>query len=350
MSLRHVQRGQPLRIPADDWNRIIDATRAHYEQMGRPAPVAARGRHHPGAGLPGVWVRNDTGSDLPLFGVAGLGSPLITPDQHLAEWQHNPSFSVTAVDAGLHGKGLFVVVLEPLATGAIGRAILHGVTPVRVDVTDEEHGFATVAEGQAALMSAVEGPAQILWRAGGTGEQWALVRLGIQPFVSPVRFGLVVDDWERNQTVVQVHPCQPDGSNADTEVTLELWLGSMHGSSDVDGFGGIVPDLRAGQVVQYLERDDGAYAGIAIDYKRSIDPDPHWFDFTPAPEGALTHVGPWVDDPASRAFDVVVDVEQESWECGRVRVYRAVMQWDSRGHTFDPAGFDTSDDWADVYV
>jgi hypothetical protein len=58
---------------------------------------------------------------------------------------------------------------------------------VKVDVTDEDHGYADVTDADATKLTSVSrGSAQILWKESGTGLKWATVRLGVPP--APFRY------------------------------------------------------------------------------------------------------------------------------------------------------------------
>jgi hypothetical protein len=75
--------------------------------------------------------------------------------------------------------GKFAVLLEPADDGRVARAWIAGVVTVLVDVLDDGDTYADVKDGSVAeLESAGYGSAQMLWREGGTGSQWAVVRLG----------------------------------------------------------------------------------------------------------------------------------------------------------------------------
>ena len=184
-SLRHVQRGQPLNIRADDWNRIVDATRAFYEQApgrGGPATVGTSGGRQASV----IRVKNASGQDQPRFAVLGIDGPIIPPDEHEAEFQRQVALSCVTPTAehGASGGGRFVVLQEPLADGAIGRACVSGVTVVRLQVENEDDTIADVADGESAhLVSGTSGNAVILWKeAEGEGDtsggRWAIVRIG----------------------------------------------------------------------------------------------------------------------------------------------------------------------------
>lgn len=171
--LRHVQRGQPLRIPAADWNAIVDATRAHLEdQLGNGGTTTSGGKQ---AGV--VFVKNASGAAVDRFAVLGIGGPIITPTDNADEFKRQVAVSGVTPTSGHAGK--FVILLEPAPSGGIVRAVVAGVSIVKVNVIAAAHEFAEVKAGDAAkLDSAAQGTARILWKESGTGDKWAIVRLG----------------------------------------------------------------------------------------------------------------------------------------------------------------------------
>ncbi|MBR0197171.1 MAG: hypothetical protein IJQ34_03465 [Kiritimatiellae bacterium] len=74
----------------------------------------------------------------------------------------------------------YAVLLEPIAAGEIGRAMVLGVTPAKVIInsTDEDYVVPKADSSTGALESSATGTARILWRAGGAGEQWCVLQLG----------------------------------------------------------------------------------------------------------------------------------------------------------------------------
>lgn len=63
------------------------------------------------------------------------------------------------------------VVIEP----QLGRIIIDGVSRAWLNVKQAAHQHAKIVGGE--LQSATDGPVEILWRQGGLGNQWAVVRL-----------------------------------------------------------------------------------------------------------------------------------------------------------------------------
>jgi hypothetical protein len=180
LMLRAVRLGllprDPLVIPAAAYNAFIDAAldfrqrTAHLGQGAQPSFSQASI----------VLVRNDSGSNQNRMAVLGVDAPIIDPSANEEEFRNRVALACVAPEEGTH-EGRFVVLAEPIAHGKIGRAYAAGVCPVKVDVPDEEHEwrYAEIADGITAnLKVSMQGSAGILWRAGGTGVQWAVIRLG----------------------------------------------------------------------------------------------------------------------------------------------------------------------------
>ena len=72
------------------------------------------------------------------------------------------------------------VLLETIADNGYGLACVSGSTIVQIDVADETAAdLADIGDGVSAnLVTGTTGSARVLWRAGGTGVQWALVHMG----------------------------------------------------------------------------------------------------------------------------------------------------------------------------
>jgi hypothetical protein len=173
---KKVQSGDPLQIPARAYNAFIDA--AHdFQQRTRGLDSGAS----PGSRSTDIIrVRNDSGGDRQRFEILGIGDPIITPTDNVEAFKNQVAF-VGETPAVPDHLGRFVILLEPIADGKIGQALVAGVCPVMLDVPDEDHPYraAEVIDGDAtALTVGLAGSATILWRESGTGTKWAVVRLG----------------------------------------------------------------------------------------------------------------------------------------------------------------------------
>ncbi len=172
--MKKVKTGDPLAIPARTFNAFIDAARDHQDrQRGRDRGALRRLRQN---GI--VPVKNASGADRDRFDVLGIDAPLFTPTENEESFKNEPAVSgVVPVEADQTGR--FVVLLEPVKAGEIALGCALGVCPVHVDMQDEAHRFADVAEGVTGhLVSGPAGGAEILWAEAGTGVKWALVKVG----------------------------------------------------------------------------------------------------------------------------------------------------------------------------
>lgn len=171
--LKKVRPGQALHIPATGYNAFVDAARAHKAQS-----QGGRGQAPPPRGSGIVPVKNSSGGDRDRFDVLGISDLVYDPTENLEEFKSNPAIDgVTPATTSHVGK--FVILLEPIPDGRIGRGLLVGVTPVKVNFAAADDTHADVADGQEGyLASGTSGAATILWKEDGTGEKWALVKLG----------------------------------------------------------------------------------------------------------------------------------------------------------------------------
>lgn len=180
--MKKVRAGEPLRIPASTFNTFIDAARDYRNRThGMGAGAAARA---PGVDTGRILVRNDSGADADRFGILGIDSIVISPTDNADEFKNRPILSLIAPAVPDHSEN-FVVLAEPLrheatvADRPIGEAVIDGITVVLVDVQDADHEFAVVVNAQSTkLQSASNGPVQIIYKEAGTGDKWAVVRLG----------------------------------------------------------------------------------------------------------------------------------------------------------------------------
>lgn len=173
-TLRKVNPGDPLSIPAATFNAFVDAARASQ----RARAIGAAGTSDTLSDQTTVLVRNDAGVDVPRFGVLGIGGPIFAPEDGLDEWFQQTSLKGVLPSSATH-HGRFVVTLEPIDAGKVGVACLSGLVLCRVDGFSGSARFADVADGQAGyLRAAPRGAAQILWREPGASQEWAIVRVG----------------------------------------------------------------------------------------------------------------------------------------------------------------------------
>ncbi|MBE3097140.1 MAG: hypothetical protein IMZ44_08410 [Planctomycetes bacterium] len=173
-ALKKVQPGDRLRIPAKTFNTMIDAAQDFLNRRHNAGPDALRDVRQPGI----VLVRNDSGSDLPRFGILGISGVLFTRTENATQFDNGPALTGTTPAAPDH-RGKFVIALQPIASGKLGRCAVAGIVPVQIAVTDEDHRFADISDGSCdTLASAPSGAARILYQESGTGTKWGLVLVG----------------------------------------------------------------------------------------------------------------------------------------------------------------------------
>lgn len=187
-AFKKVRTGEPLRIPAETFNAFIDAARDFKARRQSSVRDPAVEFHQTGI----IPVKNASGGDRERFDVLGIDRPIFTPADNLQSFLNQVAVVGVTPNEDEH-VGRFVVLLEPLREGAIGRGCISGVCPVRLNVLDEEHDWADVEDGETdSLKTGDAGGAFILWKSppgSGYGSygydygyyysnlRWALVRL-----------------------------------------------------------------------------------------------------------------------------------------------------------------------------
>lgn len=174
--LKKVKAGEPVRFGAKTWNAFIDAAEDFKNRTGGPGQRAELSSRESGI----VLVRNDTEAVQERFAILGINPPVILPTEDELEYQNQVVISGVVPLIGPH-DGKFVILAEPLSEGAIGRAYIDGVCPVKIqssgiasEVLADHMGLTTH------LCVYANGGATILWQeeGGGAKVRWAFVRLG----------------------------------------------------------------------------------------------------------------------------------------------------------------------------
>lgn len=166
---------------------MIDAARAHVDgqlNQGNQSELAFRQADI-------IKVRNQSGQDVDRFSVLGIDQPIISPTDNSREFKNQ--IAINAVIPTANHAGQFVVLLEPLKAGAIGRAWVSGVCPARVHMSAAWHTHVDIESTNVnELVSRPDGGAQILWRGVGSWDDselwddsqawdsqtlWAIIRL-----------------------------------------------------------------------------------------------------------------------------------------------------------------------------
>jgi hypothetical protein len=168
---RKVLPGDPLKIPAEAWNALVDLSQDQKNQ-----------RHDLLSQTEGssrqttlAKVRNQTGVDLDRFSIVALGTPIITPAANLTEFKRQVSFQGIVPGGGTGPR--FGVLLEPLKNNLIGTAAVGGCVITRVSVGTVAYAAAETIDGQNGYLRSVpHGPASVLWIESSGAVRWAVIR------------------------------------------------------------------------------------------------------------------------------------------------------------------------------
>jgi hypothetical protein len=165
------------------WNRAQDAADFVIAERARLAAAES----DPIDRAPNiVLIRNTTASTVERFGVLGISGVDINPSGgtlggsdeasvRAREFARRPVLTGVRPSTPTH-VDQFVIMLEPVAAGAIARAAISGCFPCRVRIMDTSHKFANIRNADTIqLQSASCGVLQLVWKEGGTGSRkWAL--------------------------------------------------------------------------------------------------------------------------------------------------------------------------------
>ena len=172
-----VNPGDPFQVRASTFNTMIDAAKAWKN---RQASTAGGPTKYSPPDTDVILVQNDSGADRERFDILGIDDVVINPTDNEEEFKSRVALSGVVANPATH-LGRFVVLLEPVADGKLGRACVSGVCPCEIDVIDASHKYADVnpdSGDRYTLASRQFGGAEILWKESGTGDKWAVLRLG----------------------------------------------------------------------------------------------------------------------------------------------------------------------------
>jgi hypothetical protein len=224
----------PLRgqISARAWNRAQDA--ADIVLGDRYGQSAAAQTDGPKPYTP-ILARNSTTGTVNRWGVLSVAGVVFTPSgatgNATQQFQDQPVLS-----GGLPtGGSSFVVAVEPIAAGKIGRVAVAGVVQAKINVVSESDTFATAKDGDLTqLTSSSSGEATILWKESGTGAgKWALVRFGAAG-AAGIRLGKVSGTWSKGSTVT-VTQWKGDGSTTVSGPSGPLTFTAINRAQTVTG-------------------------------------------------------------------------------------------------------------------
>lgn len=154
-----------------------------------------------------IKVKNTTSAAVPLGGVLALTVPVITPAQNRPEW--NSQIVMLGTAPG-NGATKICVTLEPLAAGAIGRAVIVGAVHTRIDSSDFESvtQFAAPLPSRTDAFRFADSGTPILWHSAPDED-------GIRDATILLDQGRLIERRDATGTTVNgcnVDHCVPEGS------------------------------------------------------------------------------------------------------------------------------------------
>ena len=174
--MEKVRTGEQVSIKAATWNAFVDAANFVKEaRQNRSANGVSAGLD---VGI--VRLKNGESTLYSRFSALVITGVCVTAETNEDEFTSCPPvFEGLKMTADREGKP-YAVLLEPIEAGAIGRAMVLGVTPAKVviNASDEDYAVPKADSSTGALESSATGTARILWKAGGSGEQWCVLQLG----------------------------------------------------------------------------------------------------------------------------------------------------------------------------
>lgn len=174
--MEKVRTGEKLVIKASTWNAFIDAANFVKEQRQNQFGSGLRS----GIGTGVVLVKNAESELRDRFTALVLNDIAVPPSANEDEFVSCPPVFIGQKMTDEREGKPYAILLEPIAAGEIGRAMVFGIIPAKVTISDAEDPYAvpTPNSSTGALQSDSTGVARILWKAGGTGLQWCLLQLG----------------------------------------------------------------------------------------------------------------------------------------------------------------------------
>jgi hypothetical protein len=184
----HVRPGDKLRIAAEQINFLNGLMRPDTGFASGPLAGVEPGKNV-------IMARNNTGGDVPRWGVMAIGGVEVNPtagDTQRRSFEEQPCITGTMPSATTGAA--FCIAVEPIKSGKIGRVAVAGVVQAKITVGSGVTGDrARPHASRETLELAADGPARVLWRPSGSGTVWGLVR--IDDGGSPIRIGKVDSDW-----------------------------------------------------------------------------------------------------------------------------------------------------------
>lgn len=174
--MKKVRSGESLTIPAATWNAFIDAANwvKNQEENRNSRGISS------GLGVGIVLIKNAEAELRDRFTALVISDVAVSPKDNEDEFLSCPPVFVGVKMTEARAGAAYAILLEPIESGEIGRAMVLGVTPALVSIQDAADTYVEPVPNSTtgALRSSSTGVARILWKAGSSGQVWALLQLG----------------------------------------------------------------------------------------------------------------------------------------------------------------------------
>ena len=203
-----------------------------------------------------VLVRNDSDLQCQRYNILQISGVAITPENSLSDFQRRPVFTGIVPGDTSGTESQLLICAEPIAPGQIGRAWIDGVITTQIDVTDNDHTYATMKPDDiTSLKSDESGPCCILWKESGTGIKWAVIKIGGGSGGGSVRWAFCSENAGDGNML----DCLLDTDITGTPVTVHFTL--LNCSDLKDGH----LTLTVGTPIPVMQRDKQWWCTIPIE-------------------------------------------------------------------------------------
>ena len=173
-----VAAGQAFVPRAGTWNAFIDAAR--YVKNMQGGMTVDGGKRQARAGI--VLVHNTSDDDMPVFAPMYISEPIVEVEDEetaLKFMDGLPAFTVDNFSEEEDLEKPLVILQQPVKANAMGKALIFGITPIRLvnsDADDENEYVVPGLEDNSAFETATSSNCRIIWKGEGD-ESWAIVQM-----------------------------------------------------------------------------------------------------------------------------------------------------------------------------
>ena len=130
--MNKVKTGDPIQIKASTWNSFIDAAEYVKNLQSDQGGSPLKNGNYSGV----VLLKNGESTLFPRFSAMAVADVLIRPEANEPEFTGRcPAFLGRKVTSA-YEEYPYAVLLEPVDAGKIGRALLLGIVPAKVNILD----------------------------------------------------------------------------------------------------------------------------------------------------------------------------------------------------------------------